>query len=192
LDSREGFQDSQGSWIQAVSLTPNDGGAMKGFDAAAVAKSDAYQRDKINSHIKPKSFGERINEENLATIAASGKKKRRPNVGKKAGVTNKVESRFALILEAKKRTGVIRDYQYEGLSFKLPSGGSYKPDFVEQYHDAIPMTLIEIKVCDKDGKLLGRDRNSIERFRTCRKMYPEFNWVLMVEESKNVFDTREI
>lgn len=49
---------------------------------------------------------------------------------------NGLESRYALLLEAQKRNGLILDYKYQPEKFKLAKGAYFTPDFM---------------VLDKDG-----------------------------------------
>lgn len=43
---------------------------------------------------------------------------------------NKWEAAYALVLKARKQTGEIADFEFEGLSFKLGRGARFKPDFL--------------------------------------------------------------
>ncbi len=42
---------------------------------------------------------------------------------------NKTEAAYAVVLEARKRSGEIREYHYESLTVKLADGVRYTPDF---------------------------------------------------------------
>lgn len=85
---------------------------------------------------------------------------------------NDTESRFALILEAKKRRGEILDFRYEGMALRwgVTTEGqymSYCADFT--VFDSEGITLIEVK-----GAHI-RDRD-IVRYRGCRADWPQFRF----------------
>lgn len=54
----------------------------------------------------------------------------RPPARHKPMVMNKLESDYASYLEAEKRGGMILDYQFERLKFRLADKTFYTPDFV--------------------------------------------------------------
>jgi hypothetical protein len=92
---------------------------------------------------------------------------------------NKVESEFALMLEAQKRNGEILRYEFEGITLRW-SGVCYTPDFVvfyddrsnykEQWHTTIK--LIEIKGAFTKGKY----ERAIERFLHAKTYWLEFQF----------------
>lgn len=48
----------------------------------------------------------------------------------KAGVMNGTEQTYAMHLEARKQSGAIQWYKFEGMKFKLADGTFYTPDFI--------------------------------------------------------------
>jgi hypothetical protein len=60
------------------------------------------------------------------------------------GGMNKTEAAYALTLEARKRSGEVADYWFEGLKLRLGKACFYTPDFVVQLADGV-IELHEIK-----------------------------------------------
>ena len=56
--------------------------------------------------------------------------KPRPRVRPIPGTMNKTEEAYGQLLELLKRTGEIRDYQFEGIKLRLAARTFYTPDFV--------------------------------------------------------------
>jgi hypothetical protein len=50
---------------------------------------------------------------------------------------NKTEKEFAIQLEAKKRAGLISEWHYEGVTFKLADDCRYTPDFMVIENDGV-------------------------------------------------------
>lgn len=87
---------------------------------------------------------------------------------KQPGAMNKTEQAYALMLEAKKRSGEIVDYRYESVTFKLAKDTRYTPDFYVIFSDRIE--LHEVK-----GGLVRDDARV--KFKVAAAKFPEFGWV---------------
>lgn len=58
------------------------------------------------------------------TVRARGRTRKQP------GTMNKLETRYAELLEQKKQLGLIFDWRFECLAFRLAKGCTYNPDFM--------------------------------------------------------------
>jgi predicted nuclease of restriction endonuclease-like RecB superfamily len=79
---------------------------------------------------------------------------------------NKTETAYAANLEAKKKAGVIVDYKYEALKFKLAKKTFYTPDFFVLHKDHFE--LIEVKGFWHDDARV--------KIKVAREMFPWFAW----------------
>ncbi len=105
----------------------------------------------------------------------------RTRVGLRCGM-NKVESEFALRLEAQKRSGEILRYEFEGITLRF-ANVKYTPDFVvislkpskgsgTQYYQPQELKFIEVK-----GPFIkGNRERAVERFRHAKTFWPEFSF----------------
>lgn len=82
---------------------------------------------------------------------------------------SKAEARYAQLLEAQKRDGLITDWRYEAITLRLADGVRYTPDFMVRIGDR--MRLVEVK---------GHMREAARvRLRVAVEMYPCFTWLLV-------------
>lgn len=102
------------------------------------------------------------------------KRKLIPPVRRVPGTMNGQESKYAHLLENRKRAGEILDWGYESMRFKLAPGSIYTPDFFVVYEDH--MELIEIK-----GFL--REAAGV-RFKVAVEKYPWFKWTMLRWKNK--------
>ncbi len=91
---------------------------------------------------------------------------------------NETESEFALILEAQKRAGEIRRYEFEGMTLRF-ANVKYTPDFVvfggpSNQRPFMPKQLKFIEV--KGPFIRGNRERAVERFRHAKTYYPEFQF----------------
>ncbi len=95
----------------------------------------------------------------------------RTRVGLRCGM-NKVESEYALILEAQKRAGEILRFEFEGITLRF-ANVRYTPDFVVLNNPPnSALTFIEVK-----GPFIkGNRERAIERFRHAKTFWPEFSF----------------
>lgn len=163
-------------------------------ESEMIARSNKFQ-EQLNAHVKTPAQMQAMFDS--GELKRATPKKPRPNVGKKSGM-NGPESRFALQLEAMKRRGEIIDWFYEPKIYDLPGGVTYRPDFIAVINCQESRTIyqykrhvFEIKVCDKNGKLLSRDRSTIDKFKVCQALNKHEEWTLAVETSKGNFDLRK-
>ena len=89
------------------------------------------------------------------------------------GRLNKTESEFAMILEAMKRKGEIRDYKFESVKIRVGEGCFYIPDFfVDRWPDKKPL-FIEVKGFLRDDArvkfLASKDQHQWADFEMWRK-----------------------
>jgi len=79
---------------------------------------------------------------------------------------NKTERRYAIQLEALKRSGHIVDWRFEALNFRMAHKTFYRPDFFIVYptHFAVH----EVKGYWEDDALV--------KFKVTAEMYPWFEW----------------
>ncbi len=101
----------------------------------------------------------------------------RTRVGLRYGM-NKTESEFALILEAQKRAGEIRRYEFEGMTLRF-ANVKFTPDFVvfggpSNQRPFMPRQLKFIEV--KGPFIRGNRERAVERFRHAKTYYPEFQF----------------
>lgn len=79
---------------------------------------------------------------------------------------NKTEFRYAQNLELLKRAGVIMDYRFDVLNFRLAEKTFYKPDFIVVTKDEFQ--IHEVKGFWQDDALV--------KFKVAADMYPWFRW----------------
>jgi len=79
---------------------------------------------------------------------------------------NKTEAAYADNLEAKKKAGVIIDWKFEALKFRLADRTFYTPDFLVINKDN--MELIEVKGFWRDDARV--------KIKVAREMFPWFAW----------------
>jgi hypothetical protein len=87
----------------------------------------------------------------------------------KARAMNANEKRLKAVLEKRHEGCTIR---YEAMSFRLPSGTLYTPDFIVLRQHAI-MVIYEAK----DSYLNKSSDASKAKFKEARATFPEFRWV---------------
>ncbi len=83
---------------------------------------------------------------------------------------NKTEAAYALILEAKKRTGQVVRYGWEEITLRWPDGMSYTPDFCVWYPN-VPSQLVFVET---KGPWIEDDAKV--KFRAARAHWPEFDF----------------
>ncbi len=101
----------------------------------------------------------------------------RTRVGLRCGM-NKTEREYALILEAKKRSGEILRYEFEGITLWF-SNVKYTPDFV-----VFPLTTAhlignveQLKFIEVKGPFIrGNRERAVARFRHAKTYWPEFSF----------------
>jgi len=76
---------------------------------------------------------------------------------------NKTEAAYALVLEARKRAGEIRDYWYEGIRLVLGHAANYTPDFLVVLADGT-VELHEVKGFMREA--------AHTRLAVCARLYP--------------------
>lgn len=92
------------------------------------------------------------------------------------GRMNKTESRYADILDRRQQSGIVLEWRYEAMTFRLttPVGGkkalTYTPDFMVLKHDGT-MEFVEVK-----GGFATNE--SLNRLKVASEMFPWFCWVL--------------
>ncbi len=106
----------------------------------------------------------------------------RTRVGLRCGM-NKVESEYAMILEAQKRAGEILRYEFEGITLRF-ANVKYTPDFfvtaksvklVSVDGGDIERNFYQFKVIEIKGPfILGNRERAVERFRHAKTYWPEF------------------
>ena len=79
---------------------------------------------------------------------------------------NKTEAAYADNLEAKKKAGVIIDWKFEALKFRLADRTFYTPDFLVINENN--MELIEVKGFWRDDARV--------KIKVAREMFPWFIW----------------
>jgi hypothetical protein len=84
---------------------------------------------------------------------------------------SKWEAAMASRLDLEKRAGVIKDYQYEGLTLKLAKGQYHRPDFLVWHLDG----SIELKQVKGWHKNL---RAGIKGLKWAMQLNPWFKWTL--------------
>lgn len=107
----------------------------------------------------------------LVTPKASGARYRAESA-RVRGVMNKTESEFALLLEAKKRTGEIVRYEFEGITLRW-ADMRYTPDFVCVFPNVLGVTLPLLLIEVKGAHIWSRD---IVRFKGARAYWAEFTF----------------
>ena len=80
-----------------------------------------------------------------------------------AGVMNKTEAAYAQLLDIRQRLGEVREYHFEGLTFKLADGVRFTPDFFVVLADGTP-EIHEIKGFMRDDARV--------KARVCARMFP--------------------
>ncbi len=131
----------------------------------------------------------------------------RTRVGLRCGM-NKTEREYALILEARKRAGEIRRYEFEGITLRF-ANVKYTPDFVVfkrakyvicgkcGYYelngsddcrecgkalrvDPMARDVAPIKFIEVKGPFIkGNRERAVERFRHAKTYWPEFTFEMM-------------
>jgi hypothetical protein len=76
---------------------------------------------------------------------------------------NRLEADYALLLEARKRAGEVREYHYEALTLKLAHDTRYTPDFFVVLADG------ECELHETKG--FFRDDSKV-KVKVCARMYP--------------------
>ena len=106
--------------------------------------------------------------------------KRTPVQSHSVDTMNKTEGAYADILEARRIVGEVQSWTLHGITVTLAPGCRYTPDFLVVLHDG-SRQAIEIKACDKDGRVLAHD-DSIVKLKTAaadpRYRYPWIRWKL--------------
>lgn len=101
---------------------------------------------------------------------------------------SKWETQYAYELTIQKAAGLITDFRYEPMSFKLSVGKRYRPDFLIQHPGGMERKLefVEIK-----GLWIKNRRDGMTHLKWAAQLYPMFRWTLMWRtkqgwESENV------
>ena len=88
---------------------------------------------------------------------------------------SKLEAQFAQQLESDVRAGIIGNFWYEPVSFKLAAGKRYRPDFMVLTDDGI--AFYEIK-----GNWVKNKRDGLTHLKWAAQLYPIFSWVLVYRQ----------
>ena len=84
---------------------------------------------------------------------------------------SKWEAAFASKLELERRAGVIKGYEYEGMSFKLSKGQYHRPDFLIWHLDG-SIEIAQVKGWHKNL------RAGIKGLKWAAQQRPWFTWTL--------------
>ena len=76
---------------------------------------------------------------------------------------NGTETRYALILEARKRAGEVREYHYEAVTLKIAHDCRYTPDFLVVLADGT------VELHETKGRM--RD-DALVKLKVCVRLYP--------------------
>jgi hypothetical protein len=99
------------------------------------------------------------------------------------GQQNKTESRYADLIEVRKRAGEVRNYHFEAFNLKLAGNRCYfRPDFVVWLVDGT------IEIVDVKGGFI-QDKSLI-KIKVAAQTYPEFRFVIE-QYVKGEFQRRE-
>jgi hypothetical protein len=92
------------------------------------------------------------------------------------GTMNKAEARYAQHLELLKRDGLIQDFLFEAIKFRLAEKTFYTVDFIVICKDVVEC---------HEFKGFMRDDAAV-KFKVAAAKFPWFSWI-MVKETKNGF-----
>ncbi len=88
---------------------------------------------------------------------------------------NKTEAEFAMILEAKRREGIISRWLFEGITLRW-NDVRYTPDFIT-FPGFSPESDTEIHIIETKGPWIkGNRERAVERFRHAKTYWPEFTF----------------
>ena len=90
---------------------------------------------------------------------------------------NKLEERYSINLDIAKRQGIIEDWRYEAIRFKLGDGAYYKPDFLIVYKD-----YFEIHETKGHWRIAAK-----VRIKTAAMLYPWFKFKAIYYDKKKGF-----
>ena len=88
---------------------------------------------------------------------------------------NKTEERYAHQLELMKKSGLIIDWGFEKLRFRLANGAWFKPDFLIVYSDRFEIHEIKGSHFREAGKV---------RLKIAAELFPWFRWKVVRYENK--------
>lgn len=152
---------------------------MKGGDPSCAPKTSNTWTSKSKPQKPPTKLAGKCGEspQESPNESASNAAPSQFHPARAAARMNKTEAEFALMLEARKRSGEITDYRYEGMRLKWgedPRTGeamNYLADFVVIGKLSSHITLIEVK----GAHIWDRDK---VRFKGCRAAWPCFAFEL--------------
>ncbi len=97
-----------------------------------------------------------------------------------SGQMNKTEHRYALVLEAKKRSGEILEWAFEAFKLRLADNTFFTPDFVVYSTDGA-VELHEVKAATKKGRILIEDDAAV-KIKVAAEQHP-FRFLLVYEQA---------
>jgi hypothetical protein len=98
----------------------------------------------------------------------------RPRSRPTPGKMNKLESQYADYLQQKKNAGIIRDYRFEAMKFRLADRTFFTPDFMVTYPDVIEFH--ETKgYFEEDAKI---------KIKVVAALFPEFSFIAVYWKKK--------
>ena len=99
----------------------------------------------------------------------------RPIKRRVPGAMSKTEERFCGILDEMERTGLIAQYMYEPVTFKLAEGLRYTPDFMAIYADPTRGgAFYEIKASAFHASGQSNQMNSISKLKGAANKFKAF------------------
>ena len=99
----------------------------------------------------------------------------RPMNRRVPGAMSKTEERFCGILDEMERTGLIAQYMYEPVTFKLAEGLRYTPDFMAIYADPTRgCAFYEIKGSAFHASGQSNQMNSISKLKVAANKFKAF------------------
>lgn len=97
--------------------------------------------------------------------------------GKKRGEVNKTEGDFERDeLAPLKLSGVVVDYKYESVKFRLANGAWYTPDFVAWVHGKQRPMVYEIKGFWREAARV--------RIKVAAELYPQYQFIAVQKKRK--------
>jgi len=84
---------------------------------------------------------------------------------------NKTEARYSQVLEGWKAIGLVREYRFEAVKFKLADATFYTPDFMV-IRPTREIEFIEVK----GGKIWD---DAVVKFKVAAQSFPMFTWAML-------------
>lgn len=92
---------------------------------------------------------------------------------------NRTEAAYGLVLEARKRAGLIREYHFQALTLKLGDDCRYTPDYLVVNEDWT-LELHEVKGFMRDDALV--------KLKVCARLFP-FRVILVKKDPRGFLST---